>query len=751
MTKKKSKSESRMSRAVLKSRDEFITSEMQKAKGLRKITKGLLAAQAKKNERLKDKVKDKEKGGTDLGNALRILGQEKTGMWIDRFFGSRSEAPKEKDSEKKSSAAGQAVVKTVAQNSGQIKIISKKLDTIGGMVNVISDDVVDIKNLLMPRGVVAKGKKGTDAEGQTQFVQFNPLSPSGEQMRQVTESGKLTPKKPGANFKDSATQQAALETARLALKIQKEEEAKSQLRMKYRYKDPKESDPIVGQDPVAGLRVDINNKFKELNEKVDGMKDEGGIFSDLWEFIKNLSFFKMLKPFVGLLMGIGRLGLVGLAAWAGYQIGTWIYDKIAPYLLDAMQWVGDKIKWATEKFVEIKDWVLGLPERIIAIFKDPFGINKRREEAARKKEAENAAAGRTRGGVASAKGPDMDKSIEHYDKLSKDAKATKEQRAAAAKARDTLIGVKMKTPEGVPTNIPAPEPRGRQVRPVAKAVSKPVSKQTNLGEGGGTLSKKEAGMVISGQEDIKKMIMEHEGVRYRPYKDSLGLWTVGVGHLIGDGKTLPPEWDREFSKEEVMALFEEDYAHHRKQAEKIPGFAKLNTQGQGALTDLTFNMGPNWIKKFPSVAKALSENPPNVALAASILEGSKWYGQVGRRAPRIVSMVKAGLDPSTTAPFTPAPDTGVTPEIRMASASSTGKVTPAPTVSGAAVDGSSRQVAAAQSSVPVIINSPTNVSAPVMASNSPVPKTPLPKASVTNRDDSFVRTASRDVPHPTLA
>ena len=34
------------------------------------------------------------------------------------------------------------------------------------------------------------------------------------------------------------------------------------------------------------------------------------------------------------------------------------------------------------------------------------------------------------------------------------------------------------------------------------------------------------------EEDTKAMIIEHEGIRYEPYKDSVGLWTVGVGHLI---------------------------------------------------------------------------------------------------------------------------------------------------------------------------------------------------------------------------
>ena len=140
------------------------------------------------------------------------------------------------------------------------------------------------------------------------------------------------------------------------------------------------------------------------------------------------------------------------------------------------------------------------------------------------------------------------------------------------------------------------------------------------------------------EDDIKKMIIAHEGKRYEPYKDSLGLWTVGVGHLIGDGKTLPPEWNRKFSEEEVMKLFDEDYAQHRLAAQRIPGFTKLGTSGQGALTDLTFNMGPSWIQKWPKLKEQLASL--DLDSAASNLEGSKWYAQVKSRGPTIVELLK---------------------------------------------------------------------------------------------------------------
>ena len=142
------------------------------------------------------------------------------------------------------------------------------------------------------------------------------------------------------------------------------------------------------------------------------------------------------------------------------------------------------------------------------------------------------------------------------------------------------------------------------------------------------------------EDDIKKMIIRHEGIRNMPYKDSLGLWTVGIGHLIGDGKTLPPEWNRKFSNEEIMKMFDDDYAHHRLAAQRIPNFGNLNGKGQGALTDLTFNMGPSWIDRWPMLKKQLASN--DLAGAAANLENSKWYKQVGNRAPEVVDLLRNG-------------------------------------------------------------------------------------------------------------
>lgn len=152
--------------------------------------------------------------------------------------------------------------------------------------------------------------------------------------------------------------------------------------------------------------------------------------------------------------------------------------------------------------------------------------------------------------------------------------------------------------------------------------------------------------------DTKKMIMQHEGVRTRPYKDSKGLWTVGVGHLIGDGKSLPDSWNREFSKEEVYALFDQDYEYHKKAAMKIPNFSRLGEKAQAALIDLTFNMGPAWYTRWPKLVQAMKDF--DIAAVISNLRNSAWAKQVqASRVSDVLSLLATELSGTAAASETP--------------------------------------------------------------------------------------------------
>ena len=88
-----------------------------------------------------------------------------------------------------------------------------------------------------------------------------------------------------------------------------------------------------------------------------------------------------------------------------------------------------------------------------------------------------------------------------------------------------------------------------------------------------------------------KLIRHHEGVRNRPYRCPAGLWTVGVGHLIGDGKSLPAEWDRVFTKEEIDGILKRDLRRFELGVHKMLPNMPLRQHEFDALVSFCFNLG----------------------------------------------------------------------------------------------------------------------------------------------------------------
>lgn len=86
------------------------------------------------------------------------------------------------------------------------------------------------------------------------------------------------------------------------------------------------------------------------------------------------------------------------------------------------------------------------------------------------------------------------------------------------------------------------------------------------------------------------MIKHHEGFVRKPYQDPIGLWTVGVGHLIGDGKKLPKEWNKEFTDEEVDNILCEDLERFEIGIQRLTKVPLTQSQFD-ALVSFSFNVG----------------------------------------------------------------------------------------------------------------------------------------------------------------
>jgi lysozyme len=87
------------------------------------------------------------------------------------------------------------------------------------------------------------------------------------------------------------------------------------------------------------------------------------------------------------------------------------------------------------------------------------------------------------------------------------------------------------------------------------------------------------------------LIKHHEGVRSRPYRCPANLWTVGVGHLIGDGKLLPDSWNRIFSQEEIDGLLKSDLRRFELGISKMLPNVPLRQCEFDCLVSFAFNLG----------------------------------------------------------------------------------------------------------------------------------------------------------------
>ena len=112
-------------------------------------------------------------------------------------------------------------------------------------------------------------------------------------------------------------------------------------------------------------------------------------------------------------------------------------------------------------------------------------------------------------------------------------------------------------------------------------------------------------------EPALRTLKKHEGVRQRPYRDVVGLWTVGVGHLMypeqarlpnrrnaKPGYTgmcredfqLKPEDNRVFSMEEVDGLLKSDLGTFERGVRRFITVPLRQNQFD-ALVSFSFNLG----------------------------------------------------------------------------------------------------------------------------------------------------------------
>ena len=145
-------------------------------------------------------------------------------------------------------------------------------------------------------------------------------------------------------------------------------------------------------------------------------------------------------------------------------------------------------------------------------------------------------------------------------------------------------------------------------------------------------------------------IRDHEGYRSEPYRDHLGFWTVGYGHLIENTEL------RQFIKQRTIGnllTYLIDPDHHEQwliadvtqaiqDAEQWLGatFATLTDARQEVVVEMAFQMGASRLAGFKKFRGAIVAAAWGEAVAE--MEDSKWARQTSGRASALMDKFRAG-------------------------------------------------------------------------------------------------------------
>jgi len=113
------------------------------------------------------------------------------------------------------------------------------------------------------------------------------------------------------------------------------------------------------------------------------------------------------------------------------------------------------------------------------------------------------------------------------------------------------------------------------------------------------------------------LIKHHEGVRSRPYRCPANLWTVGVGHLIGDGKLLPDSYNRTFTEEEIDGILKSDLRRFELGISKMLPNVPLRQCEFDCLVSFAFNLGLGTFQR-STLRQALLRNDKKAAMESLV-------------------------------------------------------------------------------------------------------------------------------------
>lgn len=138
-------------------------------------------------------------------------------------------------------------------------------------------------------------------------------------------------------------------------------------------------------------------------------------------------------------------------------------------------------------------------------------------------------------------------------------------------------------------------------------------------------------MTPEGLEAIKR----HEGLRLKAYRCPAGVWTIGYGHTknVKDTDSISLIQAEKYLIDDLL-IAEKDIRS------LVYNYELISPKRQDALVNLCFNLGKTRLSKFGNFLSYVRRS--EWASAASALQHSLWFKQVGNRGKDIVKMIIEG-------------------------------------------------------------------------------------------------------------
>jgi lysozyme len=132
---------------------------------------------------------------------------------------------------------------------------------------------------------------------------------------------------------------------------------------------------------------------------------------------------------------------------------------------------------------------------------------------------------------------------------------------------------------------------------------------------------------------IVDQLTRDEGVRLKPYRDSVGKLTIGIGRNLDD---------KGISLAEAQILLQDDIRDVQADLQRaLPWAYQLDDARRSVLENMAFNMGVEKLLGFHDTLSFIQRGM--YEQAAHAMMQSLWARQVGLRAVRLAEQMRTGV------------------------------------------------------------------------------------------------------------